>query len=295
MISTGRLARSTCRAFALCALLLWGGCTGSAPTGKPVSGETATAVKVATGGDAASNEGDAAPGSPGADFQPQIIAWRTVEDFDRPLAQMETVFWDPEDTVSLRLLIRETGLVRGKRVLEIGTGTGLISLCCLSAGAAQVVATDVNPAALANATFNAGELGVSERLEVRLVSTEAREAFRVLSDGEQFDLIISNPPWEDQPPQSIAEYALYDQNFVLLRSLLSGLRERLKPGGQALLAYGCRTAIRTIRELAPEYHLEVVILDDRDPEALPEVFLPGMLLRVTVLPLPDSLTSAAAP
>lgn len=286
MTSAARLPLSICGPFLLGTLLQWEGCTGSAPPAKPATGETATtAVGIS----------NAASQAPGQNFQPQIIAWRTVEDFDRPLAQMETVFWEPADTISLRRLIRETGLVRGKRVLEIGTGTGLISLCCLHAGAARVVATDVNPAALANATFNAGELGVSDRLEVRLVSTEAREAFRVLAEGEQFDLIISNPPWEDQLPESMAQYALYDPNFVLLRSLLSGLPERLKPSGEALLAYGCRTAIRTIRELAPEYGLQTVILDDRDPEMLPEVFLPGMLLRVTALPVTDSPTQAAAP
>jgi hypothetical protein len=61
----------------------------------------------------------------------ELEAYRWVEDLPRDLAQFQTVFWDPRDTESLRQLIRETALVRDKTILEIGSGTGLLSLCCL--------------------------------------------------------------------------------------------------------------------------------------------------------------------
>jgi tRNA1(Val) A37 N6-methylase TrmN6 len=92
-------------------------------------------------------------------------------------------------------------------------------------------------------------------------------------------LIISNPPWEDQHPQSIDEYALYDHGFELLDSLLSQLGERLNPGGKALLAYGNVTAIRKAIELGGKYDLNVEVLDERAIDELPENFLPGMLLE----------------
>ncbi|MCA8996082.1 MAG: 50S ribosomal protein L11 methyltransferase, partial [Planctomycetaceae bacterium] len=76
---------------------------------------------------------------------PEIQEWVLVDDFDQRLALFPTVFWDPRDSFSLRDLIRETDLVQDKTILEIGTGSGLISLCCLKAGASHVVATDVNP------------------------------------------------------------------------------------------------------------------------------------------------------
>jgi release factor glutamine methyltransferase len=207
--------------------------------------------------------------------------WRTVEDLPQPLAQFDTVFWEPADTTSLRQLIRETDLVRGKRVLEIGTGTGLVALCCLHAGAERVVATDINPAAIENARFNARQLKLDDRLDVRRVTVESPQAFAVIGDDERFDLIISNPPWENDRPKDFAEFALYDESFLLLRSLLSGLQDHLRPGGKALLAYGCVNAIRTIQKLAPEHGLSVRVLDDRNLDDLPDVFLPGMLLEVT--------------
>ncbi|MHC4398772.1 MAG: 50S ribosomal protein L11 methyltransferase [Planctomycetota bacterium] len=211
---------------------------------------------------------------------PRIREWGEVEDFPKEIAVFETVFWEPRDTASLRAWIRNESAVKGKTVLEIGTGSGLLSLCCLAAGAEKVVATDVNRSAILNAQFNARQLGLSDRLELRLVPLRTPRAFAVFEDSETFDLIISNPPWEDAQPFGIDEYAYYDLDFELAYSLLEGLRRHLNPGGRALLAYGCVSAVRTVQKIAPEYGLEVRVLDDRDLDDLPEVFLPGMLLEV---------------
>ena len=204
-----------------------------------------------------------------------------VVDFREDLVLFETVFWEPADTTSLRDLIRAAGIARDKDVLEIGTGSGLLSLCCARYGARRVVATDINPNAVANARYNARRLGVGDVMEVRHVSKSNPGAYAVLKPGERFDLIISNPPWEDRAPTTIDTYALDDENFALMRSLLSGLKSRLKPGGRAFLAYGCVSAIRAMQKMAPEYGLTTQIHDDRKLDDLEEVFLPGMLVIVT--------------
>ncbi|MEZ6118284.1 MAG: class I SAM-dependent methyltransferase [Pirellulaceae bacterium] len=204
-----------------------------------------------------------------------------VEDFERELAVFETVFWEPDDTTSLRQLIRTTELVKGKRILEIGTGTGLISLCCLQAGAERVIATDINPAAVQNAIQNAEWLELPvDRFDVRLVSKDDTSAFAVLGPNERFDVIISNPPWENGQPSRIDGYALYDSDFALLKSILSGFRPRLNPEGRLFLAYGCVEAIRTIQQMCDQRNLTVQLLDDRNLSELPNLFLPGMLIEV---------------
>jgi release factor glutamine methyltransferase len=214
----------------------------------------------------------------------EVIGRWQVEDFDKDIVQFATVFWEAEDSVSLRKLIRETNFVRDKRVLEIGTGTGLISLCCLQAGARTVVATDINPQAVANARFNRFQLEIpqtTENFDVRLVDADNSGAFAVIASDEQFDVIISNPPWEDGEVQKVEDYAFIDTHFELLESILSGLDQQLTPNGEAYLAYGCVAAIREIYLRAERHGLQVEKLDERELDGLENLFLPGMLLKIT--------------
>lgn len=210
--------------------------------------------------------------------QLKIRAWHTVPELDAELAQFETVFWEPDDTSSLREWLRKWPHLQNAYVLEIGTGTGLIALTCLKAGAGRVVATDINPNAFANASYNAQHLQIASGLETRLVAAESPAPFSVVPRDERFDLIISNPPWEDAPVGELAAHALYDPQFALLDGLLAESQLHLRPGGKLLLAYGAKSAIERLLDSASERGWDVEIADARELSSLPEVFLPGMLL-----------------
>jgi len=220
---------------------------------------------------------------------PGIVRWESVPPLSHDVAIMETVFWESADTDSLRTQIFSSTDIKGRRVLEIGTGSGLVSLCCLQAGASHVVATDVNPNAIHNVRFNTVEaFGDDKRLEARLVPRRSPGAWTVIKPDERFDFIISNPPWENSKPKNVEEFALYDPEFLLLDSLVVGARQRLRSGGRMWLAYGCVTAIRRIEMLACSEDLRYIQLDDRTLDELPEVFLPGMLLELSVPPAAES-------
>lgn len=201
---------------------------------------------------------------------------------DKEVVQFESVFWEQDDTLSLRNLIVEDGIASGRDVLEIGTGTGLISILCLQYDAAKVVATDINPAAVANAKYNAAMLAPDQTLDVRQVDPDAPGAFEVIGDQEQFDLILSNPPWEDGVITKPADHAFYDPGFVLMTSLLDGLPQYLKPGGRCLLAYGHVPAIERLEEEANQRGYDFKILDDRKLDTLDRDFLPGILVEIRV-------------
>jgi release factor glutamine methyltransferase len=254
-------------------------CSGCTSQNADASGERASATAPG-GGDSAFEWLETSAAEP--DLWPPVVRWVSVPGIPKDIALMESVFWEPDDTASLRQTIFSTASLSGSDVLEIGTGSGLISLCCLQAGAARVIATDVNPTAVRNARFNAKEMEFSDRLEVRLVPRRAPGAWTVIEQDARFDVIISNPPWEDRKPESLDQFALYDPDFALLDSLVTGARRHLKPDGRMWLAYGCVTAVRRIQTVAAKENLDCRLLDDRELDSLPELFLPGMLIELQV-------------
>lgn len=88
-------------------------------------------------------------------------------------------------------LTRLTPRKRVRRVLDLGTGAGTHAL--LAAGHAdRVVATDTNPRALNFAAMNARLNGIDN------VSFRQGSLFEPVA-GEQFDLVVSNPPFIISP------------------------------------------------------------------------------------------------
>jgi SAM-dependent methyltransferase len=109
---------------------------------------------------------------------------------------------------------------------DIGTGTGVIAAVLARRGVARVVATDLNPRALACARDNVARLGLQERVQV--VETD-------LFPPGLAPLIACNPPWLPGKPSSLLEQAVYDPDGRMLRAFVGGLRERLAPGGEGWL------------------------------------------------------------
>lgn len=85
------------------------------------------------------------------------------------------------------LLADNLQVERRDRVLEIGTGTGILAIMA-SRKCREVVATDINPHALECATKN---LIANKAYNVELRAGDLFEAAR----GEKFDLIIFNTPY----------------------------------------------------------------------------------------------------
>lgn len=129
------------------------------------------------------------------------------------------------DYVELLASVRD---VEGKRVLDVGTGTGVLSFLLLQRGAASVVATDCDARALACARDNAARLGLSERFS-------AVEADVFPADAGTFDLIVSNPPWLPEAPRNRVDRAVFDEGGRFLSTLLERAGSHLEPRGELLL------------------------------------------------------------
>lgn len=127
------------------------------------------------------------------------------------------------DYVELLLSVPQ---VKGKRVFDVGTGTGVLSFLLLQQGTASVVATDCDARAVACARENAERLGLAQRFQA--VESD------LFPEGKA-ELVVSNPPWIPEPPKNRVDRAVFDEDNLFLRRFLEGLPGALAPGGEGLL------------------------------------------------------------
>ena len=121
--------------------------------------------------------------------------------------------------------------IRDANVLDIGLGSGVLSIGAARAGAKQVTALEVNPRAKNFAGFNILLNGVESKITILDGNEQIWRPVR----GRQFDYIISNPPFEPTPPGMDYFYhssaGPYGLDF--LDKICSALDEHLADAGHA--------------------------------------------------------------
>ena len=90
--------------------------------------------------------------------------------------------------------------LQGKRILELGAGSGLISIYAAKKNAI-VTASDINPIAISNLERNCSVNNVL----VNIIQSDLFENFQM----QHFDLIVINPPYYKKDPVSFYEHAWY--------------------------------------------------------------------------------------
>ncbi|WP_037362003.1 methyltransferase [Amycolatopsis orientalis] len=110
---------------------------------------------------------------------------------------------------------------------DLGTGTGVLAAILARRGAAEVLATDLNPRAVQCARDNLRQLGLSGRVQV--LETDLWPSAR------RADLVVCNPPWLPGKPASALELGIYDASSAMLNRFLDGLPGHLTPHGEGWL------------------------------------------------------------
>ena len=134
--------------------------------------------------------------------------------------------------------------LRGKRVVEVGTGSGILALSAAKAGAEYVLALDINPEAVKTAAANAVTNGLPQ--------VEARESnlFSAVPETETFDVIISSPPSFSGEPRNVADRAWHaGPGYRDIVPLFDQAAMRLAPGGVMYLLVSSDTNMALFDQL----------------------------------------------
>ncbi len=112
---------------------------------------------------------------------------------------------------------------KGKTVLDVGCGTGVLGFVLLQRGAVSAVGTDLDERSVVCATDNAVRLGLGERYRSELAD--------LFPAGERFDCIVFNAPWVPEVPRTRLDRAVFDEGGATLHRFVEGLRASLTDGG----------------------------------------------------------------
>lgn len=128
----------------------------------------------------------------------------------------------------------------GLRVMDAGTGTGILGIAAIKKGASNVAGFDTDPWSENNAVENTYINEVQDRFDVRLGGIEQ------IGDNEMFDFSIAN----------------INRNVIL--EILEFLAEQTNPGGQVLVTGLLHTDEAVIRQKLSALPLKVIDMTSED-------------------------------
>jgi len=152
---------------------------------------------------------------------------------------------------STKLLLRSIGQERfqNKRFLELGAGSGLLSIYAAQNGA-SVVASDINPIALGTIESNAEQNCV----EIETVYSNVFDRI----EPQVFDFIVINPPYYKRNPATIKDYAWFcGENGEFFEDLFASLNAYTNDDSLVLMVLCDGCDIPMIKELANENRLSM--------------------------------------
>lgn len=155
---------------------------------------------------------------------------------------------------STKLLLRALSHLHlaGKTVLELGAGSGLLSIYAAKKGA-RVTATDINPIAVNTIRKNRFQNGV----ELAVIESNLFNAV----PKSRFDVILLNPPYYKKQPLTWKEYAWYcGANGEFFQQLFAGLGRYMHRQSDVLMVLCDGCDLEMIHEAARvhQFHLACV-------------------------------------
>ena len=144
--------------------------------------------------------------------------------------------------------------LKGKRVLELGAGSGLISISAASKGAIST-ASEISSTAL-------GDIHLNSRLNNIPVNIIKSDLFDSISETG-FDFIIINPPYFPRNPSKESEYAWYcGGEFQYFRKLFPQLKRFRNCNTKISMILSEDCELNSIREIASQSNITLNMIKE---------------------------------
>ncbi len=177
----------------------------------------------------------------------------------------------PETEILVAETVNRIKGLLSPRVLDVGTGSGCIAIAiAYRVKTAQMTAIDISADAIAVAKRNAAKHSVADRITFLL-----GDLYAPLSAEDQFDAIVSNPPYIAEPEWATLPPHIRDHEprlaldggptgFAVYDRLIPGAARHLGPGGHLLLEIGSTqdVGVRDRIGVVPELEWGTTIPDD---------------------------------
>jgi release factor glutamine methyltransferase len=135
--------------------------------------------------------------------------------------------------------------LNGKRVIDVGTGTGILAIAAARAGAERVIATDINPNAALSVPENARRNGAGDR--VAAVCMDLLSGFVA---APLFDVIVANLPKHAEEPRDLADRGWHGgPSHRDIMPLFDQAYERLKPNGQLYVMFSSHSYLDLVEKV----------------------------------------------
>jgi release factor glutamine methyltransferase len=116
--------------------------------------------------------------------------------------------------------------LKGKYVLDMGCGSGVVSVFAALKGA-RCLAVDVNPNSVKAAEENAKQNGFGDKIKAL-----QSNLFESIPVEEKFDIIFFNPPYYEKEPKTDFEKAFFTgTGFKIIKDFLEQAKNCFVPGG----------------------------------------------------------------
>ena len=150
--------------------------------------------------------------------------------------------WDPIWGKSTKIVSDVMKIKKNQKVLDIGTGSGILSILAAKRGA-RVIAIDINKHALKCAKLNVRKNKLEKRINIRYSNIFSN------IKGRKFDIILFNPPQRNIKPKSYLGKACFDYKMKIITNFLSNVKKFMNPNRKIYLSYGNAGEIKKLEEL----------------------------------------------